>query len=194
MVNVKKRIQRDRLWGIARVMGEFTYNDLSADSKRPMNYVQKAVKDWVKDGFVKDSGRKNVRNRIIFEVIKGGEMDIPPVYDNEGRVIKDDEASPEGLMWRTIRHLRTFNPSDVAMHSNTTKVEVSVEAASKYCQFLLAGGYLRVERKAVPGVKEAVYTLISNTGVFPPIEKRVRVVYDQNTCEIIHTFAVGGVA
>ena len=52
----------------------------------------------------------------------------------------------------------------------------------------------RVEHKAVPGVKEAVYTLIVNSGAFPPIEKRVRVVYDQNKGEIVHTFAVGGVA
>lgn len=189
-----KKGYRDRLWGIAFALNEFTFAELSKDSGRPMNSTRKAVHDWVKAGYVEDTGIKKFKGRTLWRVIKGSETDIPPTYDKHGKLMKDEKTTSVDLMWRSMRKIKVFMPSDIAMYANTPKCPTSKEDASKYCQFLLAGGYLEVLHKAEPGKREAMYKLVNNTGVLAPVEKRVRIVFDQNKGEIMHTFTVGGAA
>jgi hypothetical protein len=81
-----------------------------------------------------------------------------------------------------MRGLRSFTPTDIAAHASTDLVQVVTADAHAYCRVLLAGGYLRVERKASPVRKqEAIYRLIRNTGPRPPRAARVSAVVDDNT-------------
>ncbi len=91
-----------------------------------------------------------------------------------------------GNMWRTMRLLSEFTPTDIAAHSSTEETYVSELIAGAYCRVLVAAGYLRVVRKAVPGKRTATYRLIRNTGPHAPREKRVRAVYDENLGEFTH--------
>ncbi|MEE3071300.1 MAG: hypothetical protein VX378_09380 [Pseudomonadota bacterium] len=184
----RKMAERNRVWGIAVMLGEWTRQDLAADAKRSREYIAEAVADWEKDGFVRKTGSKK-GNKLIFKVVR---EDIPPMYGPDGRPLHSPDATPEDLMWRTMRKMRSFSPRDVQMYANTTQVEVTVEQARKYCQFLAAAQYLRVDRKAVPskGI-EATYALVMNTGIYAPKERRVRAVYDENLHRVTHTFEWG---
>ena len=49
---------------------------------------------------------------------------------------------------------------------------------------------MRVTRKAKPGVNEAFYRLIRDTGPRAPVEKRVRAIYDPNEERLTHVAGV----
>lgn len=84
-------------------------------------------------------------------------------------------------MWRTMRMMQQFTPRDVACHATTDSVSVSEKTAKGYCGKLLSCGYLRVVSKAVPGVRQATYRLIRNSGPKAPQIQRIKVVFDPNT-------------
>ena len=91
------------------------------------------------------------------------------------------EASIEGNMWRAMRRLPSFTPTDIATHANAGGVEVTVLKARYYCQRLLEAEYLRVRQTAIPGQREAVYSLVSNTGPRAPKTARIQGLLDPNT-------------
>ncbi|KJS43528.1 MAG: hypothetical protein VR71_10040 [Roseovarius sp. BRH_c41] len=91
------------------------------------------------------------------------------------------EATPEGNMWRAMRHLRHFNPTDVAAHANAGGVEVTVEKARAYCRQLLASNHLKVRQTAIPGRREALYQIIEDTGPRAPKPVRLAGILDPNT-------------
>ncbi len=88
-------------------------------------------------------------------------------------------------MWRSMRMLGTFGVTDVALHSATPSVSVTIDTAQAYCGMLLSTGYLRVVTKADP-VKghKAVYRLIRDDGPQAPMIQRVKQVYDPNTRKV----------
>jgi hypothetical protein len=90
------------------------------------------------------------------------------------------EPTAEGNMWRAIRILRTFTPTDVAAHANAGGVEVTVPKARSYCQKLLSVDYLRVRSTAIPGQREAQYSLVENSGPHAPVSARVHGLLDPN--------------
>lgn len=96
-------------------------------------------------------------------------------------------SSPEGNMWTVMRRLRQFSPTDLAAHSNAGGVEVTIEQARAYARALMAAGYLKVRVTAQPGVREAVYQLIGNTGPRAPVVKRVSGVFDPNERSFVPT-------
>lgn len=91
------------------------------------------------------------------------------------------EATPEGNMWRAMRLLRHFNPTDVAAHANAGGVEVTVEKARAYCRQLLASNHLKVRQTAIPGRREALYQIVEDTGPRAPKPVRLAGILDPNT-------------
>ncbi|MDO5648840.1 hypothetical protein [Paracoccus sp. (in: a-proteobacteria)] len=87
-------------------------------------------------------------------------------------------------MWRSMRMMAAFSSLDLAVHSSAGDVTVSESTAKSYCHMLLKTGFLRVEQKAVPGKRAAVYRLIRNTGPQPPQIQRIKRVYDPNTKQV----------
>ncbi|KAF0674353.1 hypothetical protein PMES_03357, partial [Profundibacterium mesophilum KAUST100406-0324] len=96
------------------------------------------------------------------------------------------KGRPAENMWTAARMLTTFSPRDLAAHSTTDDVLVSEDDARLFCGFLLRGSYVRVIRKAAPGKREARYKLVRNTGPRPPVERRLRAIWDENTGQYTH--------
>lgn len=95
----------------------------------------------------------------------------------------DCEVTPEGNMWRVMRRMPVFTPTDIAAHANAGGVEMTVHKARMYCQKLLAISYLRVRETAIPGKREASYSLIENTGPDAPKTARLNGLIDPNTSQ-----------
>ncbi len=90
--------------------------------------------------------------------------------------------SAEQNMWDSMRGLATFTPIDLSAHATTEDIAVTEKQARDYCQQLLAGGYLRVQRKGTK-TRAPEYRLIRKTGATAPMERRVRAIADPNTGE-----------
>lgn len=159
-------------WALAQRLGEFGYAAISAELRIDMRRTGDLVRSWQAKGMVTELGRCGT-NALRFKVVEGA---VPPV-DPQPR-------SPDEAMWFAIRSLRSdFAPVDVA---TLCAVQVEKDAASALCQMLARAGYLRVVRKASPPARPAVYRLIRNTGIHPPRERRLRVVWDDNLQQITH--------
>jgi len=170
-------------WDRVRGLREFHWSDL-ANLGVHENTARQFVRRWELDGRVrcirKDMHRKIYRNADLDE-------QEPSVTAPAG-----GHATPEGNMWRAMRRLVQFGPTDVAAHANAGGVEVSVEKARAYCRQLLGSGHLKVRQTAIPGRREAIYQLIDDTGPRPPKPVRVAGILDQNTGSFIP--AKGGAA
>ena len=99
-------------------------------------------------------------------------------------------ATAAEQMWAAMRAMKSFSPTSLATHADVGEVEVTVEAARRYCRALLAAGYLRVVQRADRG-HEAVYRLQQRSGLKAPVLRRVQAVIDANTGT---TTVVGGAA
>ncbi|MDT8856458.1 hypothetical protein RNZ50_15800 [Paracoccaceae bacterium Fryx2] len=159
----------DAAWAVATRLPEFGYAEISAELKITMEHATRIVRAWEKAGAcgVVQSG---IGLRKLFRVTPDYVRPAAP----QGR-------TPEENMWTAMRGLKSFTPTDLRAHSETDTVAIPAEAAQAYCRALLAAGYLKVERKAVPGQREAIYRLIRATGPRPPRERRLRAVVDGNT-------------
>jgi hypothetical protein len=176
---------RERAWCHAQAMGAFTYKDLAEAADISREAATALVRTWEARGSLRRRPDA-LGARIVFEVT--GEADTPCAKG--ARRVR--AATPQGNMWRAIRGLGAFTYRDVAMHANTSSVPVSEGAARDYCRMLANAGYLRVERKAQPKGRLAVYRLVRDTGPRPPRERRVRAVWDDNRGE--YAYIAGGVA
>lgn len=85
-------------------------------------------------------------------------------------------------MWLTARKLRHFSYRDLAAFSS----KVDEETARGFCALLLRAGYVKVNQRAKPGVRLARYHLVRDTGPHPPVERRIRAVWDENLGEYAH--------
>ena len=158
----------------ARLRETFSYGDIAADVRIPMERATLIVRGWVASGLAEVAREPRGGLRKLFRLIGEGDGAVRPA----GR-------TPEDNLWTAMRGLRSFTPTDLAAHAVTEAVAVTVDHARAYCRFLLAAGYLRVMRKAEPSRKrEAIYHLVRNTGPKSPRERRVRAVLDPNTAAL----------
>lgn len=162
----------------AERLGTFDARELAAAAEVGYETATTWIRRWRRSGQIEELGKGAAgtqRYRLI-----GIE---PPGVATARRIA----ATPQGNMWRTIRKLRHgFKPTDIAAQSCTPEAPVSQADATAYCQMLTRADYLRVVRKAQPGVREAVYRLARDTGPKPPRERRLRVVWDDNEGRITH--------
>ncbi|WP_226779549.1 hypothetical protein [Oceaniglobus trochenteri] len=169
-------------WNTAVRLGEFSCYQLASECGLDAKMVREIVGEWVKARraeFTHVGEKRRRRYRLI------GDIGVQPLFRRpDGSPVGNQ--TPQGNMWRSARQLMVFTPRDLAVHSTTDVVIVNEEDAAAYCRMLLRGAYLRVERKARPGVHQALYRLIRNTGPAAPRERRVRAVYDDNLCEFTH--------
>jgi len=170
----------DAAWAVALRLGSFGYAEISAELHVSLWRASAIVRAWEQDGACINVQR-GVGRRNLYRVV--AEFQRTREAGTGGSV-------PVNL-WTAMRGLRSFTPTDLAAHSSTASVPVKLEAAQGYCQALLKAGYIKVERTAVPGRREAIYRLIRNTGPRPPRERRVRAVWDDNIGELV--LLTGGV-
>jgi hypothetical protein len=158
-------------WALALRLPQFGYAEIAAEMKISIEQATRIVRDW--DG------------KSALELLQSGSglrklWKVRPGYDRPAPAPRGRSA--EENLWTAIRGLRSFTPTDIAVHASTDLVQVATADAQAYCRVLLAGGYLKVERKASPPRKqEAIYRLIRNSGPRPPRHARVSAVVDDNT-------------
>lgn len=121
---------------------------------------------------------------------RDGRETIYTIHEAEdiAAITAERRTSPEGAIWRSIRIMREFSPSDIEAALIGTDTDVDLRRIQTYCSLLVRAGYLRVLRKAGK-VRPARYRLIRDTGPLPPQEKRLPVVIDRNEDRIV--FAKG---
>ncbi len=108
------------------------------------------------------------------------------------RVRRDGSEPTSGLgreqLWRTLRILGEFSPTELANAASTPKVQIAENTASEYCLFLHAADYLARTRASIPGV-QARYRLIPNrwSGPKAPMIQRAKQLFDPNTGEVVYS-------
>ena len=168
-------------WAKALLMQKFGYAEISTAMCISIVPATRIVRSWIKERSVEQinperAGSARALWRCLPDFVR-----IEPL-----RV-----RTPEENMWFSIRKLRGgFSHTDIAAHASNEMLTVSVSDAGEYCRALLAAEYLVVASKADPVRKrEAIYRLIHESGVQPPMVKRVRAVVDPN---IGATIVIGG--
>lgn len=156
----------DAVWTAALRLGEFRTQRLATESGVSLSTVQRHLSRWLDQGQVT---RQGVAGGAIWRVSERTEPCVEP-----------RQQSPEGNMWRAMRHIGAFTALDLALHATTDELGVSEAEATRYIRALLPAGYLRVLRTASPPRRPAVYRLVRNTGPLPPRLHRVSAVWDAN--------------
>lgn len=144
-----------------------TVRHLSAEAHVSTVTASTMLRGWLRAGSIRRAPTYTDR-RPVYELVPEDERPTSP------------RRSAEQNMWDAMRGLVTFTPVDLSAHATTDDVTVTDRQASTYCQTLLAGGYLKVERKGSKS-RPATYRLIRRTGPLAPLERRVRAVVDANT-------------
>jgi hypothetical protein len=141
-----------------------------------MDAARDIIGRWVTEGRMKVRSGGNQNGRKMFEVTSA-------YREPTDRISKVAQQ-----MWTAMRGLKSFSPIDLQAHC-TPDLSVDLAEASLYAQALLRGGYLNVVRTAMPGVRDATYKLIRDTGPRAPREKRVVAIWDPN--EAAYAFISG---
>jgi hypothetical protein len=176
VTRVNREAVAEAAWALALRLPSFGYAEIAAEMKISIDQATKIVRGWDGQGAL-ELLQSGAGLRKLWKVKPGCDRPAPPAP--QGR-------SAEENLWTAMRGLRSFTPTDLAAHASTDLVQVATADAQAYCRVLLAGGYLRVERKASPSRKqEAIYRLIRNSGPRPPRAARVRAVVDDNTNAVI---------
>lgn len=158
-------------WSEAERRGQYTHADLATAAGVSDRWISIWSQTWEADGKVRCiEGAGPGRTRKRYEVIAQGEVAPPMRGDATEQMWTVMRKSPQG-----------FTPTDLVAQ---IAVETSIEDARAYCHSLLNGGYLRCVAKAVPKRREAVYRLVSVTGIKAPRLKRLRCIVDPNSGRI----------
>lgn len=100
------------------------------------------------------------------------------------------ESLPTGQeqMWRAIRALGTFSYLELAHAASTDDVQVAPAAAKTYVNRLGRAGYLVPVQPGKPRTA-TIWRLkpSMNTGPLPPLIMRTKLIWDQNTQEVMAT-------
>jgi hypothetical protein len=159
----------EQIWEEARALAEFHAEDLVKFGVH-ISTARYYVNRWEQLGRIR-LVRRDARNRRYFCNVEHPVNPLEPV---------DGPATPEGNMWRAMRLLPQFSPTDLAAHANVGEVAVTVDDASRYCRILTAAGYLRARQTHIPGTREPLYQLIENTGPRAPRPARLQGLLDPN--------------
>lgn len=178
---MNKTSLHEQAWAYVQDQDEFRHEDLIRAIGVVRSTAQKWIYQWERAGHIRVV--RSERKKRFYRVAEN-QAPTPPKYRTDMSAISGQTI--HGNIWRSMRMMRQFSPTDLAIHSSTDVVDVSDQAAKEYCRMLTRAGYLRVIDKALPGRREARYRLVKNTGPRPPRERRVRAVFDDNLDEFTH--------
>lgn len=170
--------QQQALWCMLEGGHGVTEREMSQAIDPAAGTLRHTLRVWRARGLVRqvtDNERGQAASTIW--CIDPAAQQVPPPEDGIG---------PEERMWRAMRKQRTFTPRDIAALASRSLGEIGEDEAGAFARMLLRAGYLRVIRKAAPGVRPARYRMLRDTGPRPPVERRIRAVWDQNTRAYAH--------
>jgi hypothetical protein len=106
------------------------------------------------------------------------------------RLRKSGERTKQGSgteqMWRTMKILSTFTPTQLSVTASTEDTVIKLSTAKAYCAKLRKAGYLAVAKPGGPNV-QATYRFLKskNTGPIAPQVQRTHRVFDPNLKKIM---------
>lgn len=158
-----------RAWEAAQTRKRFTAKELQSFAAVSEPFARHLVRTWTAEGRVTVAVPGGQGKAVVVAVV--------PDWKPQGAGVP---RTADLNMWTTMRGLREFAPTDVAVHSDTPDQPVTVATATTYCRALLTAGYVTVRSKAVPGRREARYRLVRDTGPLAPVVRRVLALCDPN--------------
>lgn len=161
--------------------GNRTYLELARELDVNEARVHRIMNDLRLADMVEETGQGD-RGASVFGLTSTG----TGLAREEIAAHRQRSIDPQDNMWRTARQLRAFGALDLVAWSSTDEVPVSESMARQFCALLLKGGYVRVTRKAKPGINDAMYRLIRDTGPKAPTERRIRAIFDPNQGRFVH--------
>ncbi|MGC9368676.1 MAG: hypothetical protein ACP5DX_03955 [Paracoccaceae bacterium] len=178
----RKSDLREKAWEVMATMTEARVTELAVAADISHTTASRCIRLWEKEGKV-ELLRVDGLSKIYRPKTKNDELP-------SRNAASDEKPTKQGNMWRAMRGLPNFTPTDIAVHANTPELEVTRQDAHEYCRALRRAGYLRVLQKEEPGRRETRYRLVRNTGPHAPRERRVRGIYDDNLKDF--TYLAGG--
>jgi hypothetical protein len=170
-----------RAWAMALRIGVWGYGEMAAELSISEDVARDLCRKWLAEGRARVQRGGTGAGRKLYELTSG--------Y----REPTDRRSVIEFQMWTAMRGLVEFGPVALASHCDAS-FRVEDREASEYCQALLRGGYLKVKQSAVPGIREAAYRLVRDTGPRAPRERRVTAIWDPNEAAYAYVSGVGRVS
>lgn len=162
--------------------------ELVETTKLSYEQVKSWLDAWSKAGYItKEALGKSPTGgkRFVFAVIK--QSNIPPQIDLRGIY---QETEHRNYVWEAVRHINTSNDrvfeiETVLEYINEHyDIDVSYTYAQSYLYNLYRAGYLKSYHEGIR--REAVYSLLHDTGPLAPSIRRGKVVFDANLGVVVN--------
>lgn len=187
---------REFLWSKLREFKSLTSNDvldnLTGDERKQYNLRQDKfryyMEPWVKADYVsaelKADPKAGVRKVKTYTLVKDTGVN-PPRVDAKGKPITQGLGREQ--MWRTMKITARFTHLQLAHLASTDDIVIAPSEAKSYVEYLCKAGYLKRVKKANNrgGLAEYQMKPAAWTGSKPPMIKRMHVVFDQNTHQVV---------
>jgi hypothetical protein len=179
---------RERVWAAIRVLKSFTLSELSRRSKVEHEALRTYAKALERAGYIQldDAEKKGKQSEARYVLARDTGVEAP-------RLLNDGTPSTKGIgreqLWRTMKILRQFTTTELALHASTDEHPVKENEARGYAQFLAKAGYLHPIKKGEPRAgSKTIYTFVrsKNTGPKPPMIQGIKQVYDQNIGKVVY--------
>lgn len=194
---------RDVVWAVIRALaprGDFSVSDIegACHSELGRRVNERTIRTYVysleKAGYLArvEATERDAKGRwpaARWHLAQDTGVEAP-------RLRKDGSPVTQGAvreqMWRTMRVLGEFTPSDLAVHASTEEHPVTLNDTKEYCRYLALAGYLRVASRGKPGNRGGGgeltrYRFLTPryTGPKPPMIQRTKRVFDPNRGTVV---------
>lgn len=189
-----KLTPRERVWAAIRELREgWTQYQVARRAKADDGTVATYLRALVRAGYVERTGS-------LARTVTGATISPAAFQESVYRLVRDVGVEAPRLkrdgtpvtqgacreqMWRAMKILHAFTPTDLAYAASTEDQAVSPEDARSYVKFLARAGYLTLLAPAKPGCSQARYSLARYTGPRAPMVQRVKQVYDPNLGRVV---------
>lgn len=177
-MKAKNPCGRQAMWEAIRANKDgFTFRAI-VDSFSELNAAtfRTYLRGLVKAGFVEMSDKERYQP-ATFKLIKDVGINAPKV-NRYGQFVKQGQGNEQ--MWRAMKMLKQFKPSDLQVAAGTEECSISFETARSYVSALYKAGYLK-------RLDDGTYCFIASryTGPRAPMIQRLKTVFDPNLQKIV---------
>ena len=178
------RRTRDNMWKVMMELGTFTVKDISYKTMLHTGTISAYLIGLEAAGYV-TVAREQIRpnqTKNTYAIVKR-QLETPRV-NKDGSEISQGRGTEN--MWRSMRMLKTFKPSDLIAAAATADTEIKLATAKDYITHLHRAGYLAIVAQSSPGI-QATYRILPSriSGPYPPQIQRVKQVYDPNLQKVV---------
>lgn len=165
---------REAMWKLIRDWKAVTVKDLCLKTGMEPSSVRDYLRGLTNAGYMEED---STNKAAVFTLVRDAGIDAPRVRKDGSRVV---QGQGRINMWRTMRILRRFSATELAVSSSTENCEIQSHTASDYINHLCRAGYLRYDGNGSYFFMEHMFT-----GPKPPMVQRVKRVWDQNLKQVM---------